>query len=81
MHTIRVLHIVIIIDTASLINQIHFLLEYVGVNPCFAEGEYLELLFAFDRQKNPVYLDETLDVYIEASEAALLDYQFSRMRK
>lgn len=60
---------------------IHFLLEYVGVNPCFAEGEYLELLFAFDRQKNPVYLDETLDVYIEASEAALLDYQFSRMRK
>lgn len=60
--------------------KIQFLLEYVGVNPCFAEGEYLELIFSFDKQKNPVYLDETLDVYIEASEKALLDYQFSHMR-
>lgn len=63
--------------------KIHFLLEYVSVNPCFTDQGCLELTFAFDRNKYPVYLDETLDVYIEASSAgdnALLDYQFSQMR-
>lgn len=64
--------------------KIHFILEYVSVNPCFNQEQGLELVFAFDRYKNPVYLDEMLDVYIEASsetDRALMDYQFSQIRR
>jgi multidrug efflux pump subunit AcrA (membrane-fusion protein) len=63
--------------------KMHFILEYISVSPCFNKEEGLELVFAFDRNKNPVYLDEILDVYIEVSaetDKALIDYQMSQTR-
>ena len=63
--------------------KMHFILEYISVSPCFNKEGGLELIFAFDRNKNPVYLDEILDVYIEASsekDRALIDYQLSQTR-
>lgn len=69
--------------------KMQFVLEYVGVSPCFQEGKghneqpkMLEITFAFEKHKKPVYLDEILDVYIESSspdDTAMLDYQFKRL--
>ncbi len=57
---------------------IHFVLDFVTVRP--AEGK-LEMIFAFDKGKAPLYLEQTLDVYIEAAspqDTSFLDYQFNQ---
>ena len=67
--------------------QMHFVLEYVGVSPILQEqapdSGKLRLLFAFDKQKAPIYLEQKLDVYIESNspeDTAFLDYQFNQLR-
>ena len=42
----------------------------------------LELVFSFDRGKAPIYLEQNLDVYLEASspsDTSYLDYQFNKI--
>ena len=65
--------------------SIHFVLDFVTVRPALGsidtnEGK-LEMVFAFDKGKAPLYLDQTLDVYIEAAspqDTSYLDYQFNQ---
>lgn len=62
--------------------RIHFVLDFVAIKPCLQEGK-LELTFSFDRGKAPVYMEQNLDVFIEAApsdDASYLDYQFSQRR-
>ncbi len=64
---------------------IHFVLDYVTVKPAISLEEknegMLEILFSFDKGKAPLYLDQTLDVYIEAAskdDTSYLDFQFNQ---
>lgn len=61
--------------------KMHFVLNFESVRPCLqGEGE-LEVVFSFDRGKSPIYLEQTLDVYIDSAspkDTDLLDYQFNR---
>lgn len=62
--------------------NIHFVLDFVAIKPCLAEGK-LELIFSFDKGKAPVYMEQNLDVFIEAAsseDVSYLDYQFSQRR-
>lgn len=62
--------------------KIHFILNFVAVKPCLNSNK-LELVFAFDKGKAPIYLEQNLDVYIEAAPAAdtsFLDYQFNQRK-
>ena len=67
--------------------KLHFILTYVSLTPLLEKRENgerkLELVFSFDKGKSPIYLEEMLDVYIEAAspaDTACLDYQFSQQR-
>jgi len=60
--------------------KIHFILDFVSTKPCLNSNK-LELIFSFDKGKAPVYLEQNLDVYIEAAhqgDTSFLDYQFSQ---
>ena len=65
--------------------SIHFVLDFLNVRPALNASDKtdgkLEMLFAFDKGKAPLYLDQTLDVYIEAAspqDTSYLDYQFNQ---
>lgn len=65
--------------------SIHFVLDFVTVKPDLGSSDAnegkLEMVFAFDKGKAPLYLDQTLDVYIEAAspqDTSYLDYQFNQ---
>lgn len=65
--------------------NIHFVLNFVSIKPVtepsFKNEGKLEVVFAFDKGKAPIYLDQTLDVYIEAAspqDTSYLDYQFNQ---
>ncbi len=67
--------------------KLHFILHYVSFTPLLDKANdherKLELTFAFDKGMSPIYLEELLDVYIEAAsptDTACLDYQFSQQR-
>ncbi len=67
--------------------KIHFILNFVMTNPCLQkkgeQGEKLEVVFSFDKGKAPIYLEENLEVFIEASspnDTGYLDYQFNLTR-
>lgn len=65
--------------------NIHFALKFVRIRPCLkrenkTKESNLELIFAFQKGDNPVYLGEVFDVFIEAtnsSDTSCLDYKFS----
>lgn len=60
--------------------KIHFILDFVSAKPCL-NGNKLELVFSFEKGKAPVYLEQFLDVFIEAApikDTSYLDYQFSQ---
>lgn len=60
--------------------KIQFILDFVSAKPCLNENK-LELVFSFEKGKAPIYLEQQLDVYIEAAplgDTSYLDYQFSR---
>jgi len=68
--------------------NIYFPLQFINVKPCIEEKSRkegkLELVFSFDKGKAPIYLEQNLDVYIEASspnDTAYLDYQFNQMKE
>ncbi len=63
--------------------SIHFVLDYVSYNPkmsVYTNGERkLELLFSFSKGDVPIYLEQSLKVYVETSRAAdlsFLHYQY-----
>ncbi len=64
---------------------IRFLLSFDSIEPKLQKGEggaKLQLHFSFDREKLPVYIGDTLDVFLEAppaGEAALFEYQFNKL--
>ncbi len=65
--------------------HIHFILDFVTVKPNAIEGKdkesLIEVVFSFDKGKAPIYLDQSLDVYIEATnvkDAAYFEYQFNK---
>jgi hypothetical protein len=64
---------------------IHFVLDFVTVKPQAIENEikesFVEVVFAFEKGKAPIYLDQSLDVCIEAlnsKDAAFFEYQFNK---
>jgi multidrug resistance efflux pump len=64
--------------------KIHFILNFVTTNPCLqkkgGQEEKLEVIFSFDKGKAPIYLEENLEVFIEATspnDTGYLDYQFN----
>ncbi|MBS0585685.1 MAG: biotin/lipoyl-binding protein [Verrucomicrobia bacterium] len=65
--------------------SIRFLLSFEAIEPKLQKGEggtKLQLHFSFDREKLPVYIGDTLDVFLEApppGEAALFEYQFNKL--
>ncbi len=63
--------------------SMHFVLDYVSYNPrmsVYTNGERkLELLFSFQKGDHPIYLEQTLKVYVETSKPAdlsFLHYQY-----
>ena len=63
--------------------SIHFVLDYVSYNPkmsVYTNGERkLELLFSFSKGDVPIYLEQSLKVYLETSRVAdlsFLHYQY-----
>lgn len=63
--------------------KMHFVLNFESVRPCLQNEGQLELVFSFDKGNAPIYLEQTLDVYIESAspkDTAFLDYQFNRVR-
>ena len=61
--------------------EIHFVLDFVAVKPSINSEGKVEMVFAFDKGKAPLYLDQVLDVYIEAAapeDTSYLDYQFTK---
>ena len=67
--------------------NIHFILNYVSLKPLLnktkGENGKLELTFSFEKSKSPVYVEEELNVYIEAAsplDTSYLDYQFSQLK-
>lgn len=62
--------------------QLFFVLDFVSLTPRF-EKHKLELTFAFDKARAPIYLEEMLDVYIESApldDTSCFDYQFNQLR-
>ncbi|MBM3194009.1 MAG: biotin/lipoyl-binding protein [Chlamydiae bacterium] len=60
---------------------IHFVLDFVALNHSIDPSNKLEMIFSFDKGKAPLYLDQTLDVYIESispQDASYLDYEFKQ---
>lgn len=57
--------------------SIHYILDFLTVRAIDEKEGKLEMLFAFDKGKAPIYLEQTLDVYIEAADLSYLDYQFN----
>jgi HlyD family secretion protein len=67
--------------------KIQFILNFVATNPCLqkqsGQSEKLEVVFSFDKGKAPIYLEENLEVFIEAAspnDTGYLDYQFNLAR-
>jgi len=62
--------------------KIYFIPNFIAIKQSSNEGK-VEILFAFDKGNAPIYLDQALDVYIEAAsiqDTSYLDYQFNQMR-
>jgi hypothetical protein len=60
---------------------IHFVLDFVTLKQSIDSANKLEMTFAFEKGKVPLYLDQTLDVYIESvspQDASYLDYEFKQ---
>lgn len=62
--------------------KMHFVLNFESVRPCLQNEGQLEVVFSFDKGKAPIYLEQTLDVYIDSAspkDTDLLDYQFNKV--
>lgn len=69
--------------------SIYFILSFIQAKPVIHQSPQdgsreLELVFSFDKEKAPVYLEQCFDVYIESTspqDTAFLDYQFNQLRE
>ena len=68
--------------------EIYSILKFEKVNPIFRSNEAnekkLELTFSLDRGNSPLYLEERLDVFIEAKspkDTSCIEYQFEQQER